>query len=207
MGQDVRVDSNPGDNPRPQSTRPRPRPRPLSPQVSQQLLQVPTRSSKAPSTTACLEAGTTHTRPTHSRSPAGTHSAPFPTPEPAPGTPGYPPTVPEAPCLYAPFVLSRSWLPTSSPRSVEAAERGCCRRSPGTRELSPRPGDVGTHRGGGQGCSTHDESMPRGETSTRRHAHTCGYIQPEDTHKLYSYVSTLSPWQGSGTQLGGLSKN
>lgn len=90
----------------------------------------------------------------HSRSPAGTHRTPFPVPGPAPGTEGSPPThypisrvlntlAPHAPgwgglrvaVLHAPFVRSRSWWPSSAPRSVEAE---------GKRLLQVRPGDSGT---------------------------------------------------------------
>lgn len=173
-----------------------PRPRPLRPQVSQQLLQAPTLSSKAPSTTVCLEAGTTDTRHTRSRSPAGTHGAPFPTPEPVPGTSGYPPTVPEAPSLYAPFVLSRSWLPTSSPRSVEAVERGCCRRRARTRELSP-PGDMGIPvLGPTEGADKDTAHMmspcPEGDKDTETCTHVWVHTARRCTQTLFIRVHTQS---------------
>lgn len=134
----------------------------------------------------------------HSRSPAGTCRTPFPASGPAPGTEGSPPThypvsrvlnppAPHTPgglrvaVLHAPFVLSRSWWPSSVPRSVEAVEKRLLQVRPGDSGtvLSPmecRDPRLGTQGRGGQAYSALDVHTPRGDkrmgTCTHIHART-----------------------------------
>lgn len=123
-----------------------PPPRPPPPSHSQQLLHARTSSFKIPSTAVCLEAGTIPRPPARTSGHPRGLPGPHPTPRPAPRTVGYPrsrpllrhrgrrtfrpQTLARASVLSVPFVLSRSWWPSSAPRSVDAAERGGLENSP-----------------------------------------------------------------------------
>uniref|UniRef100_A0A480GIH8 C-type lectin domain family 4 member G isoform X1 n=1 Tax=Sus scrofa TaxID=9823 RepID=A0A480GIH8_PIG len=166
----------------------------------------PSRPSESPSASR-LERSPI--RPPHTaRSPSGTLGIPCPTPGPTPRTEGSPPTHPllgrqgprpyrpgtpgnpRVPVLCIPFVLSRSWWPSSAPRSVEAAKRKLG-NSPLARGVCD-PGQE-THRGA---------PMASEVPSHRQETHPCTHVS---VHAQFTRVHTQTqagPWDPGWCAMG-----